>query len=115
LTAFRDSIVYLAPILKDPAFYQEEEWRLICSLGASDVKKIEIKQRQTLISRHLPLSFGHKLPIQEVIVGPCRHPNPSRISVADYLIANGYELNNERKHERGKVTVSSSIIPFQTM
>jgi hypothetical protein len=115
LTAFRDSVLYLAPILKDPAFFQEEEWRLICSLGAADKKKIEIKQRQTLISRHLPLSFGDKLPIREVLVGPCRHPNASRISVGDYLVANGYELNNEGEHDPGKVTVSSSVISIQTM
>jgi hypothetical protein len=114
LTAFRHHIVYLAPILKDPAFSQEEEWRLICSFGAADKEKIEIKQRQTLISRHLPLSFGDKLPIREVLVGPCRHPNTSRISVGDYLVANRYELNNEGTDPR-KVTVSSSIIPFQMM
>jgi hypothetical protein len=88
---------------------------LVCSLGAEDAKKIEIQWRRTLIARHLPLSFGDKLPIREVLVGPCRHPNPSRISVADYLVANGYELNNTGENDPKKVTVSSSIIPFQTM
>ena len=115
LAAFVGQIIHFAPILKDPAFFQEEEWRLVCTLGPTDAKKIEIKQRQTLISRHLPLSFGDKLPIREVLVGPCRHPNTSRISVGDYLVANGYRLNNEGEHDSGKVTVSSSIIPFQTM
>ena len=51
-TAFGPHIVYLTPILKDPAFSQEEEWRLVCSLGTADTNKIEIKQRQALISRH---------------------------------------------------------------
>jgi hypothetical protein len=101
--------------LKDPAFSQEEEWRLVCSLGPADTNKIEIKQRQALISRHLPLKFGDKLPIREVLVGPCRHPNTSRISVADYLVAKGYQVNNKGENDPGKVTVSSSNIPFQTM
>jgi hypothetical protein len=113
--AFGPHIVYLAPILKHPAFFQEEEWRLVCELGPADKEKIKIKQRQTLISRHLPLLFGDKLPIREVLVGPCRHPGPSRISVADYLLALKYELNGEGENDPRKVTVSSSDIPFQTM
>ena len=39
LTAFKDHIVYLAPILKDPAFFQEEEWRLICTLDLQTRRK----------------------------------------------------------------------------
>jgi hypothetical protein len=113
--AFGPHIVYLAPILKDPAFFQEEEWRLVCTLGDADREKIEIKQRQALISRHLPLKFLDKIPIREVLVGPSRHPNTSRISVADYLLAKGYELNQEGENAPGKVTVASSNIPFQTM
>jgi hypothetical protein len=37
------------------------------NLRPEDVPRIEIQQRSALVSRHLPLSFGEKLPIQHVI------------------------------------------------
>jgi hypothetical protein len=115
LEAWREQVIYFAPVLKDSAFVQEREWRLIYSLPHEKVEQIEIKQRSTLISRHLPLSFGDKLPIREVIVGPCRHPSVSLISVGTYLRAKGYQVNEVGENNPNKVTVSSSTIPFQTM
>jgi hypothetical protein len=115
LKAWGDHIIHLAPVLKDSAFEKELEWRLICSLSSDDVKKIEIQQRSTLISRHLPLSFGEKLPIREAVIGPCRHPSVSLVSVGTYLRARGYQVNEFGENDPNKVTVTSSRIPFQTM
>lgn len=115
LEVWREHVIYFAPVLKDNSFEQESEWRLIYSMSPDDVQRIEILQRSTLISRHLPLSFGDKLPIREVVVGPCRHPVVSRVSVGTYLDAKGYALNQEGENDPNKVTISSSRIPFQTM
>lgn len=115
LEVWRDQVIYFAPILKDCSFAKEEEWRLIYSLSPDDVQKVEILQRSTLISRHLPLTFEDRLPIKEIIVGPCRHPSVSRISVGTYLEAKGYSLNREGENDPNKITLSSSKIPFQTM
>jgi len=114
LIEWREAVIWFAPILKHPAFEKEEEWRLLCPFGPGDLTEIRIKQRQSLISRHLPLSFGDKLPICEVMVGPCRHPGVSRVSVDTFLQAKGYELNGEGESDLMKVTVSSSRAPFQT-
>jgi len=115
LEAWREQVVYLAPALKHPSFKDEKEWRLTYALHPDDMGKIEILQRSTLISRHLPLSFGQKLPIREVIVGPCRHPSVSLVSVGTYLRAQGYLVNGVGENDISKVTVTSSSIPFQTM
>ena len=115
LETWREQVIYFAPILKDSAFEQEREWRLIYSLSPEKIDQIEIKQRSTLISRHLPLSFGDKLPIREVVVGPCRHPSVSLVSVGTYLRARGYQVNEVGENDPNKVTVSSSRIPFQMM
>jgi hypothetical protein len=114
--AWRVHIIYCAPILKDRSFKDEQEWRLIVNLRQEDITHVEIQQRSALISRHLPLSLGEKLPIREVVVGPCRHPSVSRISVGTYLRAQGYAINEgNAQDDPAKVTVSSSAIPFQSM
>jgi hypothetical protein len=104
LDRWRSKIIYFAPMLKAKAFQAEKEWRWIISLSREDLSRIEIRQRHSLISRHLPVSFGHKLPISEVVVGPSRHKDVSRSSVGTYLQAKGY----------AEVTVNSSTVPFQT-
>jgi Protein of unknown function (DUF2971) len=115
LEAWRDHVVYCAPILKDGSFESEHEWRLVVNLRPEDVARVEIQQRSALISRHLPLSFGETLPIQHVIVGPCRHPSVSRVSIGTYLRAQGYGLNEPNEHDAKKVTLTSSKIPYQAM
>ena len=109
------AITYCAPILKDGSFESEHEWRLVVNLRPEDVARVEIQQRSALISRHLPLSFGETLPIQHVIVGPCRHPSVSRVSIGTYLRAQGYGLNEPNEHDAKKVTLTSSKIPYQAM
>jgi hypothetical protein len=113
--AWRDHVIYCAPILKDRSFKDEQEWRLVVSLRPDDIVHVEIQQRSVFKSRHLPLSLGENLPIREVVVGPCRYPSVSRIKVGAYLHAQGYAINEGDARDPAKVTVSSSAIPFQSM
>lgn len=112
---WRENIIYFAPILKHKAFEREHEWRLIMTLHPTELRRVELQQRHSFLSRHLPVSFGEKLPISEVVVGPCRHPKISVASVGTYLEAKGYVLNEGSERGPGKVTVSASTVPFQTM
>ena len=71
LEVWRNKIIYFAPMLKDEAFSGEREWRLICTLSDEELGRLQLRKRQSLISRHMPLGFGDKLPIRRVMVGPC--------------------------------------------
>jgi hypothetical protein len=75
--------------LKNPAFEAEKEWRLICTYRPLDPTKMIFRQRQSVMSRHLPLRLEGKLPITGITVGPCRYPTLSRIAVNDLLQAYG--------------------------
>ena len=114
LTAWEQRVIYFAPLLKDKAFANEKEWRLIVEYGPEDWKLLKIQQKQSLISRHLTLSFGPRVPLSSVMVGPCRHPAVSRVSVGSILGAKGYPIDQFDTGEPSKVRVSNSKVPFQT-
>jgi hypothetical protein len=114
LATWEQRVIYFAPLLKDKAFEGEKEWRLIMSYGSQDWPLLRIQQRQSLISRHLILSFGSLVPLSSVMVGPCRHPDVSRVSVGSILEAKGYPIDQFDTGEPNKVRVSSSKVPFQT-
>lgn len=113
LTAIVDDITYLAPAMKNSGFAPECEWRIIHRLEPADIGKMVFLQKRTLMSRHLPLSYkavgsmddSRLLPIHEIMVGPSRHREISKVSVGDLLRTNGYAESQRN------VTVSA--IPFQ--
>jgi len=101
----------LAPMIKDPAFRGENEYRIVHELQVREMGQLRFRQKQTLMSRHLPLIFpppnyatqSQLLPITEVMVGPSRHKEISRVSVDTFLRQKGYSA----------VPVTMSNIPFQ--
>jgi hypothetical protein len=111
LHAWEPLVSQLAPMVKDPAFRSENEYRIVHNLQVDELSQLQFRQKQTLMSRHLPLVFppinhptpSQKLPIVEVMVGPSRHKEISRISVDALLRQKGYA-----------VPVTISAIPFQT-
>lgn len=112
--AWSQAITWLAPITKNPKFRTEHEWRLVRQLQETDRPKMEYLQRKSMMSRHFPLPIsydenGHKLlPITEIIVGPCRHKQITKVSVCDLLLTKGYP-----KAVIEKVVVSD--VPFQML
>ena len=114
LPAWRDRIAYIGPITKHPAFAAEREWRIIRGLrGDADWESLKFQQRQSMLRRHLPLALptlqlGDLLPICAVRVGPSRHKEISRVSVADLLQSKGYP-EQVSKH------VLVSEVPFQAI
>jgi hypothetical protein len=100
----------LAPMVKDPAFKAENEYRIVHTYVQSELSQLRFRQKQSLMSMHLPLFFppstdvkSSRLPIIEVMVGPSRHKEISRLSAQVLLTQNGYS-----------VPVTVSEIPFQT-
>ena len=102
----------LAPMVKDPAFKTENEYRIIHRFNGYEMAKLRFRQKQSLMSLHLPLLFpppasatshSNMLPIQEIMVGPSRHKEVSRVSVELFMRQKGYFA----------VPVTVSTIPFQ--
>jgi hypothetical protein len=95
--AWESKITYLLPIIKDPGFESESEYRILHEFSPSDLRTLVILQKDTMMTRHVPLSFPlggeawvPRLPIEKVMVGPCRHPDVTRISVDTLLRKMGY-------------------------
>jgi hypothetical protein len=111
LEAWDEAIVMVAPLVKDTAFANERECRIVKLYAADDLPNLRFIQKTSLMSRHLPIKPGtfplqtetYRLPIAEVMVGPCRHPEISRTSVDTLLRKKGYS----------SPLVSISKVPFQ--
>lgn len=103
-----NKLTLIAPAIKHPKFDQEAEWRLVHYLNEEEVDEIDCVQKSGLLSRFINVEIGHKsktLPITEVMVGPIRHKEISRISVSDLL----------RAHSLKDVDVTLSGVPFRPL
>jgi hypothetical protein len=47
----------LAPMVKDPAFNDEDEYRIVHEFKVHEMSKLRFRQKQSLLSLHLPLVF----------------------------------------------------------
>jgi hypothetical protein len=104
------ALTQVAPFVKDPGFSSECECRIVKGFLPADLKSLHFTQKNSLMSRHLPLRLGSedltstsKLPIARILVGPSRHRHVSRISVDTLMRQKGYPT--------GLVSISAS--PFQ--
>jgi hypothetical protein len=50
-------ITYLAPLVKDPGFSSENEFRIVHELQVTELKDMKFIQKDTMMSRHLPLGL----------------------------------------------------------
>lgn len=114
LQAWAAATTFLGPIAKHRAFGGEREWRIVRQLRPDDFPRMKYIQRESMMSRHLPLriggpfvgSAGKKLmPIAEIMVGPNRHKEVSRVSVGDLMRTFDYPDD--------KRNVTLSEVPFQ--
>jgi hypothetical protein len=110
ITQWDVALSYLSPLVKDPGFASENEYRVIHEFVPYDLRSAIFVQKKTMMTRHIPLSFPlggeawvPRLPIEKVMVGPCRHREITRISVDTLLRKMGY----------GGGKVFSSVRPFQ--
>ncbi len=92
-----DQIYRLAPLIKDEGFRGENEFRIVHEIQGTEIHLVRFRQKKTLLSRHIPLSFplwvGNRipiLPIVEVVVGPSRQREVSSVSVHTLLLQMGY-------------------------
>jgi hypothetical protein len=100
------AVTFLAPLVKDPGFASEKEFRIIHPYVEGELKELKIAQKATLMASHLPLRIGNvdgHMPISAVKIGPCRHKGVTLVSVNAALQKEGFT----------GVRVDVSRIPFQ--
>ena len=103
------------PFFKDQAFKSENEWRLVCWPDVRSDASFEFKQSGLMLKQHLKLSasrIGFRkdlLPIREIVVGPSRHAQASKLTLENLLSLKGYNL----EALGWKPKVSTSNIPLQ--
>ena len=109
LTWWDTALSFISPMIKDPGFKAEEEYRIVRPLFEADgLSEMKFIQKSTMMSRHLPLRLpaggGNRLPITKVFVGPGRHREITRISVDALMRQKGYAgglvFSSERPFQR---------------
>lgn len=105
LPVWDEKITQLAPLVKDPCWAHEKEYRIVRLLMQGQLPQLRMIQRETMMTRHLPLRMRSDfqypmLPIKEVIVGPCPHPAISRVSLDTLLRQHGYPGGIVRSSKR---------------
>ena len=108
LAAFSWELDIYACMIKHPKFHRESERRIVTGFREDDISKLEFRQKQTLLARHLPIDLTLAtglLPITRVYVGPgsATAQRVSQVSVGDLLIKCGY---------RG-ILVEKSSVPYR--
>jgi len=92
--AWESCITHLQPLVKDPKFKEESEYRILRPYTAPDRDSVVILQKNAMMTRHIPLALPNSnaalLPIEKVMVGPCRHPGVTQVSVDLLLQKRGY-------------------------
>jgi hypothetical protein len=107
----RDNILleYLnryAPLLKDPSFAEEREWRIISRPLPCTSPRFCFREGKSMLAPfyRFPLHReGEPVPLEEIIVDPTPDPERSAASVKSFLVSQDY---------RG-VVVTHSAVPYR--
>ncbi len=104
---FLVQLMRIAPLLKNPHFQDEAEWRLISGAVFADRSSFGFREGRSFIVPHFKLAFPKQIsrpPISEIVVGPCPHMELAKDSVT-MLGYNKFLLNPNN--------VKSSVIPYR--
>lgn len=110
LAAWDLAITQIAPLFKHSAFAGEKECRLVKGYLGHELPDLHFIQKNSMLTRHLPIrpqsaarESSYRLPIERILIGPCRYPHVSRISIGTLLQQCGFDSS--------KVSISAN--PFQ--
>lgn len=95
-----------APILKDPAFAEEREWRAISRPLKCTGPRFDFREGNSMLIPfyRVPLDGeGGSIPLEEVVIGPTPDPEHSAASVRSFLVGQGLK----------DVKVASSVVPYR--
>jgi hypothetical protein len=96
-----------APILKDPAFAEEREWRIISRPLMCTLSGFGYREGPSMLIPFFKfplIGIGRgAVPVQKVVIGPTPHPDLSASSVTSFLVSKGLR----------DVGVSPSAVPYR--
>ena len=92
--------IRLAPLLKNPAFAEEREWRLISGIRRANSGEWQIRVKGTHFVPYLVLWLGktEDSPIIQIIVGP--HPQSEVAYLGVHQLRHSYKVNASIKKSR---------------
>ncbi len=86
-----------APLVKNRAFAEEREWRLVAPFHGSKQSELFFRSGKSMLVPYHPFSLGEKgkeLPIAKVIIGPSPHGPLDSQAVLKLLTSNGAKANS---------------------
>lgn len=95
-----------APILKDPSFAEEREWRIISRPQMCTGSRFDFREGNSMLIPFYRFPLHHEggpVPLEEVVVGPTPDPERSAASVRNFLVSQGLE----------EVKVTCSAVPYR--
>lgn len=96
-----------APILKDPSFKEEREWRVISRPLSCKFERFEFRPGNSMLIPYyrFPLSNEKVLfDVHEIVVGPTPHPIQAVHSASSFLVSQ--RLRN--------IPVNNSVVPYRS-
>jgi hypothetical protein len=102
LLGFLTDFLHIAPRIKNDAFAQEEEWRLVSLITQPSNDHVNYRLGKTMLVPQFAIPVD-PLPIKEVIVGPTPHKHLAVRAAQEYLLKSGV-----------KAEVKLSKVPFRT-
>jgi hypothetical protein len=104
LGRFAGGFFFIAPIIKDPSFSEECEWRLVQPATSVWAPEVCFRDGRTLMVPYIPISLADGAdPIHTVIVGPTPHPELEKRALSGLLT----------KYGLPEAAVESSVVPYR--
>ena len=99
---FFSVIATCAAFFKNPAFKNEEEYRLVLIRKKDEEPlDVEFRARNGVIIPYTTVEFEQRLPISHITIGPKNNIDIAKSGIEHYLKSKGYELN--------QITISKSV------
>jgi hypothetical protein len=95
-----------APILKDPSFKEEREWRIISRPLSCKSEGYEFRPGNSMLIPYykLPLASENvSFDLAEVVLGPTPHPKQSKCSISSFLVSQNLK----------DIQVNNSEVPYR--
>jgi len=89
-----------APIIKDEAFKEEEEWRLISRPLSCRNNRFSFREGPSMLIPYYKMPMrnsGGEFLVHDIIVGPCSYQHQALSAAKSFLVSNGFRHLSVRK------------------